>query len=296
MTHNHSTALILLGPTASGKSRLALKIADALKGVLINADSMQVYKNFPILSACPSDEDFEQCPHRLYGVFDLEKNEQCSASKWAALAQSEIQQAFDQGKLPILVGGTGFYIKALLEGLSPIPEIPSGVRETLSNILQNDREREKLYRHLQETDPETARKVNVSDTQRLTRALEVLLHTGKPLSFWNSQPQKTLMNINYRIITLTPERETLYQTINERAKKMLEQGAIEEVKSFVKKNVKVSTIGYGEIRAYLEGTMTQEAMLDKLQQKTRNYAKRQTTWIRHQIHADLTIDPLRIRD
>jgi tRNA dimethylallyltransferase len=290
---NKQTALILLGPTASGKSRLALKIAETFNGVLINADSMQVYKNFPTLSAFPSLEDFECCPHRLYGVFDLEKNEQCSASKWAALGQHEIQLAFQQGKLPILVGGTGFYIKALLEGLSPIPEIPQSLRTQLSILLQNEETRAKLYHHLQTMDP--ASKIRMQDTQRLTRALEVLLHTKKTLSFWNQQPQKPLMDIHYRIITLMPPREALYEKINKRSRIMLEQGAIEEVKAFDKRHLKVSAIGYGEILEYLEGKMTYDAMLDKLQQKTRNYAKRQMTWIRHQIHSDLTISNMRER-
>jgi tRNA dimethylallyltransferase len=294
MNNKRPTALILLGPTASGKSRLAIKIAQALDGVLINADSMQVYKNFPILSAFPSPQEFEQCPHRLYGVFDLAKDEQCSAAKWAALAHHEMQQVFLQGKLPILVGGTGFYIKAILEGLSPIPEIPPSLRTHVAALFENENTRLKLYNHLQTMDP--GNKIKPQDTQRLIRALEVLLHTKKPLSFWNTQPQKPLVDIRYCTITLMPQRDILYRAINERSEKMLGQGAIEEVEAFTRQDIKVSAIGYGEIRAYLEEKMTYDAMLDKLQQKTRNYAKRQMTWIRHQIHSDLTIGTVRERE
>ena len=296
MNKKNPCALILLGPTASGKSHLALKLAEEFKGTIINADSMQVYKNFPTLSAFPSREDFEKSPHRLYGVFDLEHGEQCSASKWAMQAKTEIQAALEQGRLPILVGGTGFYIKALLEGLSTIPDIPGSIRTFLWNSLENEKERFFLYSYLKKIDPETGDRIKMGDTQRLVRALEVFFYTKKPISFWNKQPQKPLLDLNFRIITLMPKREDLYANINQRSKKILEDGAIDEVEMFLKseknKETKVNTIGYREIQSYLAGEKTYPEMLEKLQQKTRNYAKRQMTWIRHQVRADLTIESI----
>ncbi len=288
MNNGKPKGIILLGPTASGKSRLAINMAQEFNGVIINADSMQVYRNFPILSASPSSKDFEDCPHQLYGIFDLEKNESCSVSTWVALAKDVIEKTLRQRKLPILVGGTGFYIKGLLEGLSPIPPIPNTLRKAVSKALQNQPQRDALYKHLQKADP--ASKIHIGDTQRLTRALEVLIQTQKPLSFWNKQPQKPCIDMDFCIVTLMPQREKLYETINLRAEDMIKQGALDEVNRFHNKTMKVPIIGYQDIQDYLEGKIPHDAMVEKIQQKTRNYAKRQVTWIRHQIQSHLVIE------
>ena len=294
MTH---TVLIILGPTASGKSRLALEVAKQFNGVLINADSMQVYKNFPILAANPSKAEQSQCPHKLYGIFDLEKNDLCSAAKWAILAKEEILNAFQEKRLPILVGGTGFYIKALLEGLSPIPNIPDTVRSAISSSLKDARERQKLYAYLKTHDPQTEEKLKPGDTQRLARALEVLFYTKKPLSFWKLQPKTPALNARFRIVSIMPQREHLYAAINARTECMLENGALKEVSNFAPPETSLlssglNSIGYKELRTHLDGELTYEAALTKIQQRTRNYAKRQGTWMRHQIKSDYVIESL----
>lgn len=292
MTHFDNKVLIILGPTASGKSRLAMAIAKALDGVIINADSMQVYKNFPILSAMPSTDHMNTCPHKLYGLFDLEKNHRCSAAKWVDLATAEIQKTLQQQKLPILVGGTGLYIKALLEGLSTIPKIPSKLRTFLMDTLEDPVHRQKLYAHLKQQDPQT--QIKLGDTQRLIRALEVLFYTGKPLSVWQQETKNPNHPWQYHLVTLQPERQQLYNTINKRSIEMLEKGALEEVERFTPPKTTLpssglGSIGYTEIKLHLAGTLSREDLLTKLQQKTRNYAKRQLTWLRHQVTPDLVI-------
>ena len=235
------------------------------------------------------------CPHRLYGIFDLKKNEFCSAALWRTLAEKEISKAHNARKLPILVGGTGFYVKALLEGLSPIPDIPQHIRSMVSKSLENPSTRKKLYHHLKTCDPESASKIKPEDSQRLSRALEVLIHTKKTLSFWRKQPKiPSLQNVHFRIISIMPPRDDLYAAINTRAHHMLKEGAIEEVSqfsehqtSFVSNGLRI--IGYEEIQTYLKREMDYKTLLDKIQQRTRNYAKRQRTWLRHQTKPHYTI-------
>lgn len=288
------TVLIILGPTASGKSRLALEVARRFNGVLINADSMQIYKNFPILAASPSQKDLSLRPHKLYGLFDLEKNDHCSAAKWSSLAAQEIIQAHQNNHLPIVVGGTGFYIKALMEGLSPIPEVPKEVREHIAKDLEDPQTRQDLYAYLKHHDPHTA---HLKDPQRIARSLEILIHTKKPLSFWQSLPKKPPLKANFRIVTLMPPRALLYEAINARTEHMVQNGAMEEVKKFIPPETGglssgLGSIGYLEIHHHLKGMLSYEAMLEKIQQRTRHYAKRQMTWCRHQIDPHYTITHL----
>lgn len=290
--------LILLGPTASGKSYLAHKIASQFNGVIINADSMQVYKNFPVLSAMPSSKEMSEVPHKLYGIFDLLKEGQCSAAQWVMQARKAIYEALESGQLPIVVGGTGFYIKALMEGLSDIPVVPEEVRQFVSCALKNASNRLKLYAHLQQFDSPAASKIPITDTQRLTRALEVLFHTRKPLSFWQQKgSEPPFSEDSFCILSLLPERASLYESINHRTVKLLEQGALEEVTSFKEAlgsdhPQKIPLIGFDEISQFQDGLISYEAALQKIQQKTRNYAKRQTTWIRHQVQPDFVISEL----
>ena len=278
--------LVLLGPTASGKSLLAKHLAQHFGGTIINSDSMQVYKNFPVLSAHPHQKDFKQLPHKLYGIFDLEKDERCTTATWVDQAITEINKAHKQNSLPILVGGTGLYIKALMEGLAAIPEIPATLRTSLQEDLLNPEKRNTLYALLQEKDPLTAKRVPIEDTQRLSRALEVLLHTGKSLSSWQAQVKKPQHDFSFQILALYPEKDPLYHRINQRTLSMIEEGALEEVKRFITTHPEppqAPLIGYGEIAAHLQGSLPLHDVIAKIQQKTRNYAKRQLTWIRHQL-------------
>jgi tRNA dimethylallyltransferase len=278
------TLILIGGPTASGKSALALDLAKQLKGQIINADSMQVYKDLPILSAQPSEEEKEQAPHKLYGF--LEMDQPFSVAKWVDLAVHEIKN-FEGPS--IVVGGTGLYLKALLEGISSIPEIPPSIRESLSQQETKD-----LYEYLQKEDPVMATRLKPGDTQRIIRALEVKLHTGKSLLEWQTQKTESPFKKERPfVIKILPPREELYESINKRAEWMIERGALEEIKAVRFNNLNsLKTLGYAELKSYLEGTLSLEDASLKMQQKTRNYAKRQITWFRHQMKADLVVEKI----
>lgn len=277
--------LILIGgPTASGKSALALDLARHLNGQIINADSMQVYKGLPILSAQPSAEEQAQASHKLYGFLEME--EPFSVAIWVKLAVHAIKNFKGPS---IVVGGTGLYLKALLEGISSIPDIPSSVRESLAQQETKD-----LYARLQKEDPLMAERLKPGDTQRIIRALEVKLHTGKSLQEWQaSETESPLKNIKPLVIKILPPREELYESINKRANWMIQKGAREEVRAIPSQKLNsLKTLGYAELKAYLKGDLSLEEARLKMQQKTRNYAKRQTTWFRHQIEAELMIEKI----
>ncbi len=277
--------LILIGgPTASGKSAMALDLAKHLKGQIINSDSMQVYKGLRILSAQPPLEEQAQVPHKLYGF--LEMDEPFSVAKWLNLAVHEIKNFKGPS---IVVGGTGLYLKALLEGISSIPEIPSSVRESLSQEATRD-----LYVRLQKEDPQMAERLKNGDTQRIIRALEVKMHTGKSLLEWQTQDTESpLKKERPFVIKILPPREELYEGINKRVEEMIQKGALVEVKAVRANNLNsLKTLGYTELTSYLEGTLSLGEASLKIQQKTRNYAKRQITWFRHQIKADLVVEKI----
>ena len=265
---------IIMGPTASGKSNLALEWAQKLYGYIINADSMQVYHNFPILSAQPSAEDFEKAHHHLYGIRDV--TEPCSAAEWVRLVKDIIDT---QPGTPIIVGGTGFYLQALIHGLSPIPDIPENIRSYVRALPDP-------HTVLQQQDPVMAAKLNPGDTQRSARALEVFLATDKSLAHWQEKPLEKLIDVPIKVTTLLPPRNELYERINLRVLKMIDAGAIEEVEAVFKRHLDpaltgLKTIGYREIAAYLEGEHTIEETISLIQTASRQYAKRQMTWLRH---------------
>lgn len=273
--------LIIGGPTASGKSGLALAVAVARGGTVINADSLQVYDALPILTAQPSAEDKASAPHKLYGV--LSPDNACSAAKWRDMALAEIRAA----ETPIIAGGTGFYISTLLNGLSPIPEIPAHFRDA-AIALQKDIGTEALHQKLKERDPETAAKLDPFNTQRNVRAWEVLEATGKGLSAWQSAPKEAPpADLNFIVVTLLPPREALYKNCDARFEQMIKQGALDEVRDFDGVSI---ALGFTELRAYLRKQISLDDAITKAQQATRNYAKRQTTWFRNQIEADLTLE------
>lgn len=281
------TTYIICGPTASGKSGLALDLARRLKGQIINADSMQLYKEFPILSAQPSATDQQQVPHFLYGA--LSAAETSSAGRWLELVETLLKKPALH--TPVLVGGTGLYIKALLEGLSPIPEIPGTVRQELA-LLASTLSREELFHQLQTEDPLTAAQIDPHNTQRVLRALEVIRYTQKPLAEWQrlEKEKKVTLPLPLKIILIDPDRETLYARINQRTEWMIDNWVIEEVKKI--KDLSLSStakkiLGYEDISAYLQGHLSKGEMIEQIQQKTRQYAKRQMTWFRHQLTPDL---------
>lgn len=284
-------ALVIAGPTASGKSGLALRIAAEFGGVVINADSMQVYDALPILTARPGSEDQARAPHRLYGV--LPPSEVCSAARWSEMAAAEMAAAWDAGKLPILTGGTGLYLRSVMEGLSPIPDIPDGIRTGARDRLA-EMGNDAFHAALAKRDPEMARRLEVGDSQRMARAWEVIEATGRSLAQWQDEPRRGGVAAHWLSIALLPERSRLYQACDGRFKAMMAAGALDEVRAFERLGLGpdlpiAKALGRRELAAHLRGEAGLDAAVTAAQQSTRNYAKRQLTWFRHQLNASAVV-------
>ncbi|HLG89696.1 MAG TPA: tRNA (adenosine(37)-N6)-dimethylallyltransferase MiaA [Alphaproteobacteria bacterium] len=277
--------VILYGPTASGKSGLAIQLAERLRGSVINADSLQVYAELEILTARPSVEAATRVPHRLYGV--LTAREPSSAAWWRAQALAEIRRARQAGLVPILTGGTGLYIKALMEGLSPLPGTDQQVRaRTTASYAELGGESFRAM--LAERDPQTAARLAPGDRQRLIRAWEVVESTGIPLSQWQARPRDPGHDLTFRLIGLIPPRAELYGRIDRRFTEMLERGALDEARAFDALGLPASlpankALGLPELRRHLKGEIGLDEAAALARQATRNYAKRQLTWFRHQL-------------
>ena len=272
--------LILFGPTASGKSNLALKISANIKATIINADSMQIYKNLRILTSRPSKEDEEKVAHKLYGIMDGVEN--CSVASWLELAKDEIQKSWDKNTLPILVGGTGMYLKSLVEGISEIPSIPDSIKLETEEILKTNG-LEYLYKNLIESNNQTL--INKKDTQRIIRAFNVLKFTGKSIEEWQKVNKKILEDVDFEIYLPPIERENLYKFCEERFDEMFERGAIEEVRKLLEQDLDINcsimkAIGVREIQQYLNNEIGKDECANLSKKNTRNYIKRQLTWIR----------------
>lgn len=282
---------IICGPTGSGKTAYAISLADSLAqkngAVIINADSMQIYKEIPILSAQPSAEEQAQAEHRLYGVTPMQ--EHSHVIKWLEMAVPEIQDVLDNGKTPILVGGTGMYIKSLTDGINPAPEISEEIKEYVRALPLPT-----AYAELKEKAVMSAEALNEGDTQRIQRALSVFLETGKTIQWWNSQPQRKFFSeYEFDIRFVNPPRERLYDNINKRFLKMIDAGVIDEVEKVIPLNLVDSNPSYRahglrELTTYIKGEANLDDVIAKSQQVTRNYAKRQVTWFSNQLK-DATI-------
>lgn len=277
---------LIAGPTASGKSDLAVKLALSLRergreATVINADSAQVYADLRVLSARPSDTEMQGIPHVLFGAWD--GAEACSAADWASAAKAEIAAAHARHALPMLVGGTGMYINTLLHGLAPVPEIDPAVRAEVRAMPV-----EAAYAALQREDPARAALLGAADVQRVTRALEVVRSTGHSLSHWQKQRVGGIGDaVDLMPIILLPERQWLYRRCDLRFELMWEDGAIAEVEALLARCLPESSpvmraIGVPEIAAFLRGEISPEQAISSGQQATRNYAKRQYTWLRNQ--------------
>ena len=274
---------LIAGPTASGKSDLAVRLAQALDkpSVVINADSAQVYADLRVLSARPSEQEMADVPHSLFGTWDGAVA--CSAADWAAAAKREIEHTHQAGSVPILVGGTGLYIRTLLDGIAPIPQIDPAVRETVRALPADE-----AFAALQDADPERADRLHPGDGQRIARALEVVRSTGRTLGDWQKQSEGGIAeNITLTPLILLPERETIYARCDTRFAAMLENGAAEEVEALLERDLSpdlpvMRAIGVPEIAGWLRGAWSKEEAIAKGAQATRNYAKRQFTWLRNQ--------------
>jgi tRNA dimethylallyltransferase len=285
--------VIIAGPTASGKSALALELAEALDGTIINADSMQVYRDLPILTAQPDAGEQARVPHRLYGFLDID--DACDAQRWAEMAAKEIDAALAAGRLPMVVGGTGLYIRALMTGFSPMPDISAAIRETARRTVLELGAQE-MHRRLAERDPVTAARLTPSDRQRIARAWEVLEETGRSLSWWQAQPPVPLTPHRFLPLVIAPDRADLYAAVDNRLAAMVERGALDEVSRAEalphdSEGGGRKALGYPELAAVVERRMSLSEALPAAQQATRRYAKRQLTWFRHQVPSANFISP-----
>ncbi len=281
--------IVVAGPTASGKSALAMALARDLDGVVINADSMQVYRELRILTARPTDADEATISHRLYGV--LSAAEPCSAGRWRKLALDEIAAARAAGRRAILVGGTGLYLKALLDGIAPIPAIPDAVRRQV-RALHGELGGAGFHAALAMRDPAGAARLAPGDTQRMIRAYEVIEATGHSLSVHQASPVEP--GIDALSIVLSPPRGTLVMAVDQRCAAMLDGGALDEVAALLRLGLDpalpaVKAVGVPVLARHLAGEIGRDEALRLFQQATRQYAKRQVTWFRHQLAAAITI-------
>ena len=297
-----SAIIVIAGPTASGKSALAVDVARDFDGLIINADSMQVYRDLPILTAQPDAAALAAAPHRLYGVLALD--DACTAARWAEMALGEIHRAQAAGKLPILVGGTGLYLKALTQGLSPIPDVPAEQRAATQALVDEIGAAE-LHRRLAKRDPEMARRLQPNDRQRVMRAWDVLTATGSSLAWWQQQPGEAPRGamgggLKFQTLVVLPPRPALYEACERRFDAMLATGALDEVRKAVAQypvakqdgaGAGFKALGFRELAAVLSGEMTLEAAAIAARQATRNYAKRQSTWFRYQVLDAIFISP-----
>lgn len=298
MTIVQQHAVLIAGPTASGKSAVALRLAEALAGaggaVIINADSMQLYRELAVLTARPTQADTDRVPHRLYGI--RHAWEACSAGQWADLAAAEIRTAWQHGRIPVLVGGTGLYFRALMEGLAEIPDIDPQTREAARQYMAQLGPAA-FHAELAARDPLTAAALHPTDPQRLLRAWEVLAQTGRPLAEWQQDPVRAPFSdeeVKFTPIALMPARQEIYRRCDQRFDAMIAGGALDEVAALdtLARLGRLSdslplmrAVGVPYLRAYLQGELDRATAIEKAKTATRRYAKRQLTWIRHQMLA-----------
>ena len=293
-----SKIILIYGPTASGKSDFAIKLARKVKGEIVNADSMQIYKELKILTARPFKKNLQNIEHHLYGVKKSNKN--FSAGDWLKIAIEKIDEIKKRKKIPILVGGTGLYFKVLTEGLVEIPSIPLKFRNKI-RLLHKSIGQEKFYKKLLELDPFIVKQVNSTDTQRSIRAYEVKLFTKKSITDWYKNTKPKFKKNSFLKLYIDHPRSELIEKINSRTKLMLDVGAIPEVKKFLKlkisKDKSISkAIGIAEIKDFIKKKIIKDELIDKISVKTRQYAKRQVTWARGHMSSWKKIKPNRLNN
>ena len=293
-----SKIILISGPTASGKSNFAIKIAKKIEGEIINADSMQVYKTLKILTARPNKEEQKNIKHHLYGVVDL--NEKFSTGQWLELAIKKIKSVQKKKKIPILVGGTGLYFQSLINGLVRIPEIPLKFRNKVRLISKREGQK-KFYKKLLKLDPKVKDKFDPNDTQRSIRAYEIKSYTDISMYDWLARTESEFKNSDFLKLYIETKREKLIERINLRTLNIINDGAINEVKKFIKLKIRKDqsvnkVIGIAELTQYLNHEVTLEEAKELISIKTRQYAKRQATWARTRMTSWKKIKPTRIDD
>ena len=278
---NKKTVIVIAGPTASGKTSLSIGIAKKIGGEIVSADSMQIYKDMDIATAKPTAEEIQDIPHHLISIVD--SDESFSVAAYKERAMEAIADIFCRGRIPVVVGGTGLYIDTLVNNTTFFDFDKSDQREKLQMRLQNEGI-EKLFDELKSVDPETAERLHINDTKRILRALEVYYSTGKTISLQAELSHENESQYNWLIIGLTAEnRDVLYDRINRRVDIMLDDGLIEEAKTFFsseKSSTAKQAIGYKELKGFFDGSISLEEATENLKRETRRYAKRQLTWFR----------------
>ena len=277
-----SKIILIYGPTASGKSLFAIRLAKKINGEIVNADSMQVYRELKIITARPFQKDYENIRHHLYGFQSVKKN--FSTGDWLKLVNQKIFDLEKRGKVPILVGGTGLYFKALTEGLSNIPNIPIKFRNKIRS-LHSKIGSKNFFMKLVKLDPLIKNRINQSDTQRAIRAYEIKLYTKKSIYEWIKKTKSNYEKKSFFKIYIDYPRNELLDRIGARSKKMFEKGAVSEVKRFIKLKIPknksaLKAIGINEIKEFLQKKIEIKDVIEKISVKTRQYAKRQSTWAR----------------
>ena len=293
-----SKIVLISGPTASGKSKFALKLAKKINGEIVNADSMQVYKQLKILTARPTIKDTKEVKHHLYGFINVTKN--FSTGEWLKLSKKKIKEIRKRKKIPIIVGGTGLYFKALTDGLVKIPNISLKLRTQIRD-LQKKLGQKKFYEKLLKLDPSSIGKINPSDTQRSIRAYEVKIFTKKSIYEWFKNTQSNYEKKDFYKIYIDFPRLELLKRIHIRTKEMIKNGALQEVKRFIKLRIPVSktahkAIGIHEVKEYLRKNIKKDELVDKISIKTRQYAKRQMTWARGHMKTWKKINPKQLNN
>ena len=287
-----SKIVLISGPTASGKSNFAVKIAKKIQGEIINTDSMQVYKKLKILTARPNKQEQKNIKHHLYGFVDL--NEKFSTGQWLELTIKKIKNIRKKKKIPILVGGTGLYFQSLINGLVKIPEIPLKFRNKV-RLMSKKEGQKKFYKKLLKLDPKIKDKFDPNDTQRSIRAYEIKSYTNISMYDWLAKTKSEFNDSDFLKLHIDTKREKLVEKINLRTSSMLNNGAIAEVKKFLKLKIKKDqsvnkVIGIAELTQYLNHEITLEEAKELILIKTRQYAKRQATWARTRMISWIKID------
>jgi tRNA dimethylallyltransferase len=292
--HDTNRALLIAGPTASGKSALALEVAESLGGVIVNADSMQVYRDLRVITARPTADDEARAPHKLYGFVDAAEN--YSVGRWYRDVEDALKEIGKQGRVPILVGGTGLYFKALTSGLAAVPPIPADIRAGVRGRLQHEGA-PALHAELMRLDPATAQRVTANDRSRISRALEVVLATGRALSDWHREGLPPLIDPARAVkVFITCERKELVRRIEARFDTMMKSTAFDEVRRLAERKLDpalpaMKAHGVPWLIRHLNGEISREDAIAGAVMDTRRYAKRQLTWFRNQMKDWIWADP-----
>jgi tRNA dimethylallyltransferase len=287
-----SPYIMIAGPTASGKSQLAIDLARRLGGAVINADSMQLYADLTVLTARPQPQEMQDIPHHLFGICDAAHR--ASVAEWLGLAATAIANVRAAGQLPIIVGGTGMYLQAGLRGIAPVPDVPADLHQHCIDLYR-ELGGAKFRDALAGYDADIAARLVDGDSQRLVRAMGVAMATDRPLSWWQQQPHKGALLGSVVTIAMMPPRPTLYDRINQRFDHMLMHGALDEVARLMARQLDpglplMKALGVAPIAAFLQGDITKDDAAFIAKRDSRRYAKRQMTWIRNNFNAQITVE------